>query len=72
MGLYTLGYSIYDLVYPAVMQNVREPQDLKKRYGQGSWVIVTGSVNALGQEFVSTFNQQGFNVIMVDSDDVAL
>jgi short-subunit dehydrogenase len=51
---------------------VRESHDLKKRYGQGTWVVVTGSGNPLGREFLNTFNQKGFNVIMVDSDEEAL
>jgi short chain dehydrogenase len=66
VGLYTLGYGIYDMVYPAITQNARDKLDLKQRYGAHSWVVVTGATNELGREFASKFNQQGFNVLMVD------
>ena len=69
VGLYTIGYSIYDMIYPAVLQNLRENVDLKKRYGSGTWVVITGATNRLGREFVTHFNAKGFNVLMVDSNE---
>ena len=50
---------------------MRDPHDLKKRYGQGTWVVVTGSGNVLGRELVNTFNSKGFNVVMVDGAEEA-
>jgi hypothetical protein len=44
------------MIYPAVTQNFREKVDLKQRYGQGTWVVVTGATNEVGKELVSQFN----------------
>ena len=35
-------------------------------------MVVTGANNELGQKFVNHFNEKGFNLIMVDSDQEAL
>ena len=66
VGLYTIGYGLYDMVYPAVTQNMKEKIDIKQRYGPGSWVVVSGATNPLGQEFLRQFNNKGFNVVIVD------
>lgn len=72
VGLYTVGSCLYDMLYPAVTQNMREKLDLKKRYGADTWVVVTGATNELGREFVNHFNSKGFNVVMVDSEQTQL
>ena len=72
VGLYTIGYALYDFIYPAIAQNIRDPHDLPKRYGKGSWVVVTGANNTIGQEFVKVMNQKGFNVVMVDENEEEL
>lgn len=35
-------------------------------------MVVTGATNELGKEFITHFNKNGFNVIMVDEDNEAL
>ena len=72
VGLYTIGAGIYDMAYPAVTQNIREKVNLKERYGAGTWVVITGATNDLGREFANHFNSQGFNLVLVDSDQEQL
>ena len=68
VGLYAVGATLYDRLYPAFTQNFRAPVDLRRRYGQGSWVLVSGATNELGRQFCHYFQQKGFNVLMVDSN----
>ena len=51
VGLYTVGYQIYDHIYPAFTQNFRDGKDLKTTYGNKTWVVVSGASNELGKEF---------------------
>ena len=50
VGLYSIGYGIYDQSWAAIMQNQREKLDLKQRYGDDSWVVISGATNPLGRE----------------------
>lgn len=58
--------------YASVMHNVREPVDLKKRYGENSWVVISGATDELGHEFAKVFSKKGFNLVLVDSDQEQL
>jgi len=51
VGLYTIGYNIYDMGYATVTHNSRDPIDLKSRYGQGTWVVISGASDDLSKEF---------------------
>ena len=52
VGLYTIGYGIYDMGAAAVChKGLREAHNLKKRYGKGTWVVITGATNDLGLEY---------------------
>ncbi|TNV76798.1 hypothetical protein FGO68_gene15608 [Halteria grandinella] len=72
VGLYTLGYNLFDLLYPAVAQNLRDSYDLKQRYGEQSWVVVSGATNQLGREFVRHFTAKGLHVVMIDQSEEEL
>lgn len=72
VGLYTVGVQVYDMLYPALSQTFREKLDLSQRYGKGTWVVVSGSTNEIGREFVRQFNGKGFNLLIVDSNEEEL
>jgi 17beta-estradiol 17-dehydrogenase / very-long-chain 3-oxoacyl-CoA reductase len=38
---------------------------LAKRYGQGSWVLITGASDGLGKAFAQELAQYGFNLLLV-------
>jgi hypothetical protein len=48
VGLYTFCYPLYDMSYASIAHNVREPLNLKQRYGSGTWVVVSGASDAVG------------------------
>ena len=66
VGLYTIGAGVYDMGYASVMHNAREQQNLKKRYGQGTWVVISGASDPVGQEFAKKMANKGFNLVLVD------
>ena len=43
----------------------RKRTDLPKVFGEGSWVIVTGSTDSIGYEFCFELARQGFNLVML-------
>lgn len=44
---------------------IRKPLDLLKRYGENSYVLVTGATDGIGKEFCFQFAKLGFNIILV-------
>ncbi len=41
--------------------------DLTKRYGKGSWVVITGASSGQGYDFAMEFAARGFNILMIGS-----
>lgn len=68
VGLYTIGYGIYDQSWAAIMHNQRERVNFKERYGQDAWVVISGATNPLGREYAKQFAKYGFNLVLVDED----
>jgi hypothetical protein len=66
VGLYTIGAGIYDMTYSSVMHNARDEHNLKKRYGEGTWVVISGASDPIGQEFAKRFASKGFKLMLVD------
>ena len=46
--------------------------DLVKRYGTGSWALVTGSTDGIGYCFVQALAKRGFNVVLTGRDQAKL
>jgi len=65
--LVSLKVLIYRVV-PFVNQYVlMQELDLTKRYGQDSWVLITGPSSGMGERFAWEFAQRGFNLILIGS-----
>jgi short-subunit dehydrogenase len=45
---------------------------LKQRYGEKTWIVVTGASNDLGRQFSKHFASKGFNVVLIDESGEAL
>ena len=56
------AYSIATYIY---RNFIRKPLDLKERYGENSWVLVTGSTSGIGYEMCKQFAERGFNVALL-------
>ena len=46
--------------------------DLPKRYGKGSYVLITGGANGIGLEYAKQLSKLGFNFILIDLDQKGL
>lgn len=42
------------------------PEEFKKRYGDGCWVVITGFANGIGFSYAKEFAKLGFNLVLVD------
>ena len=69
VGLYTIGYGIFDMSYASVAHNARDPVSLKQRYGAGSWVVVTGVNDPLGAAMARRFAKSGFKLYLLDTEE---
>ncbi|CAI2374643.1 unnamed protein product [Moneuplotes crassus] len=64
VGIYTFVHSICMVTKCLIRNFVRNPLDLSKRYGDGSWVLVTGATGGIGEEYCLQLAQKGFNIII--------
>ena len=65
-GALVLGYHlIYMPSFAVYKYYYREPLNLSNRYGDKSWVLITGASDGIGKEFAKQFAQQGFNLFLV-------
>ena len=44
---------------------IRPRRDLKRRYGEKSWAVITGSTSGIGAGFAQQLGQEGFNLVLV-------
>ena len=58
--------------YAYFIHNVRDDVLLRSRYGKGTYVVITGATNPLGREFTNLFVRNGFNLILIDSNETKL
>lgn len=63
--LYTPGLAIYNYL-------IVEPYNLKERYGEGSWAVITGASDGIGRAFVNELAKNGFNIYMISRTEAKL
>ena len=57
------------MTWATYQHNFREPVKYLNRYGRNTWVVISGANDSIGREFAQRFNNEGFNLILVDSDE---
>lgn len=63
---------VWEMVMVVKRNFITKRLGLLKRYGQGSYVLVTGGANGIGFEFSKQLAAQGFNLVILDFDKSAL
>lgn len=58
-------YLTVKITFVVYRKFIRKPFDLLKRYGEKSYVIVTGATDGIGKEFCNQFAKLGFNLVLV-------
>ena len=60
-------WAIIGRVYPliSIVRSWLPRGSLGKRYGQGSWAVVTGASRGLGRGFCQALAQAGFNIVLI-------
>ena len=48
---------------------IQEPLDLQSRYGKGSWALVTGAGQGIGESWAKELAKKNFNLVLVDLQD---
>lgn len=76
-AIFYLGLIRLALFYSSVAHFVnkffiRGRLDLIKRYGEGSYALITGGANGIGFEYAIQLAETGFNIIIVDLDSDGL
>ena len=65
LGIYTMIHTSICLGFWVFKTYIRKPHDLEKRYGKGSWVVVTGPTAGIGESFAIEFARFGFNLVLI-------
>ena len=55
-----------------IINHFKQPLDLKSRYGENSWAVITGGANGIGGATAKKLAKQGFNIYIWDKDEKAI
>ena len=65
LGTYTMIHTLCCLGFWIHKTYIRKPHDLEKRYGKGSWVVITGPTSGIGEVFAIEFARFNFNIVLL-------
>lgn len=60
-----LALNVFKILNFLFKNFIRKRHDLIKRYGENSWVMITGATDGIGKGYCEEFAKIGFNIILV-------
>ena len=69
-GAYHLTKSLFGPVACQVGQQLVFRKNLKERYANAEWVMVTGGTETIGQALCNEFAKAGFNILIVSKSNI--
>jgi len=64
IGLLLVLKKIINIISTIYKNILRRRRNFIKRYGAGSWALVTGSSDGIGKAIAISLGKQGFNIIL--------
>lgn len=64
-GIFEFAYCMYCFFRGVYRFFFMKGKDLVKRYGAGTWVVITGPDGGQGRRFTFEFAEKGFNIMMI-------
>jgi len=71
-SLFALKYSIFRFPRIFYRNFLKRSVPLAQKYGEKSWVIVTGGSRGIGFEFAQQFAKRGFNIAILDQNQIEI
>lgn len=65
IGLFRLCFELYNFAYQRFFAKDRKGLELRNKYGEDSWAIITGSTSGIGLGFAKYLASKGFNLVCI-------
>lgn len=64
-GAFIAYHTVYRPMMGVYRHFIRTPFDLASRYGQHTWVVITGGSDGIGKGYAKEFAKRGFNLYLI-------
>ena len=71
IGVFAVLKPVFNILV-SLWHHYRKSDDLPKRYGKGTWALVTGATDGIGFGFCQELAMQGFNICLVSRSEKKL
>jgi len=65
LGVAVAAKKTFDISYPLYGQFYRQRFNLRERYGEDTWAVVTGASDGIGRAICKELAHEGFNIILI-------
>jgi len=65
LGFAIVAKKTYDIGYPLYGHFYRQRHNLRERYGEDTWAVVTGASDGIGRAICKELAHEGFNIVLI-------